>query len=244
MNRKLEDQLVRLSFGDLTPEEAAKLHEQISSDPEARRTVDEWKSLKSDLRMLSDVPPHQLSNERLHHAILNQGLQPRPSGSPLGWLWAPVTVGLLAFTLTVMRMKQNEPTIPGAGSSGQIVLGPDIKPPKSISPIIESPKPQVVTRNDQSDEQDLLESAAESAPVVSSPSKRSRPHAKASAAGPRLAAIGSAIAKKIDEVQSQDELALVPAPSTLVLIANDSDNDTGAKKATEVDSPADVLISG
>lgn len=60
--------------------------------------------VKQGLRELRDVPPMQLSNDRLRDAILGQGLSPEstPSSPSIPWwrwAWAPVAAGALAIAL-------------------------------------------------------------------------------------------------------------------------------------------------
>lgn len=101
MNRKFEDRLVRLAFGDMDAEEAARLEAEAQTDSYGAHRLAEYRRLKGDLARLKEVPADQLSTERLRDAILARGLRPepeRPSTGGLGWIWMPVAACVLAFT--------------------------------------------------------------------------------------------------------------------------------------------------
>lgn len=103
MNKKTEDQLVRLAFGDLTPEEATRLQAEAESHPDSARALDTYRRMKSELRSLADVPEDQLSKERLREAILTRGLQERPVKRSWSWLWMPTAAAAVAFGITFAK---------------------------------------------------------------------------------------------------------------------------------------------
>ncbi len=228
MKRKLEDQLIRLSFGDLSKEEADRIRAEVRGDAEATRMLDELQGLKSDLRSLKDVPPDQLSTERLRHAILNQGLKPKKTMGPIvGWLWAPATVMLLVFSVSLMRLRLSEPRLPHVGGINA--------PAPRHNPVV-TPSQGTQSTGDAAAQDDES--------FVDDSSSDYRPVARAHPSSSRIKRIEGAIQSGIpDKTDPGDDVAMTPS-SPLVLIATDSDNDTGAKRATEVDSPTDVLISG
>src|SRR5438128_37793 len=106
MRRKLEDKLLMLSFGDLTPEEARQVQSEAAGDPEAQKILQEYQAIRSNLKLLKDVPEDQISAERLRFAILEKGLERKSAPSPYGWLWMPAAVALFAFSLALLRQRQ------------------------------------------------------------------------------------------------------------------------------------------
>ena len=105
MDKKFEEKLLAAAFGDLTPEESEHLESRIGLDPEAEKALQEMRQIKQGLRELADVPPHQLSTERLRHAILHEGLKPRTQRWSFGWLAAPAAAAaaLVAAYVAVSR---------------------------------------------------------------------------------------------------------------------------------------------
>lgn len=112
MERNYEDKLMDLAFGELNPEEAARLEARMEAEPNAARDLAFTRTMREDLLALSrDVPADQLSKERLRQAILGNGLHPMPMRRPLGlgWLWAPATAFVAAFVLVLLRSQSGEP---------------------------------------------------------------------------------------------------------------------------------------
>lgn len=134
MNRKREEELMQLAFGDLRREECRSFASGIENDPEAEKMYGAYCEMREGLKALRDVPEMQLSTERLRDAILREGLAPkRESRFNFGWLAAPIAVGACAFVV-VTAMRQPASPIPDAGGglvvrnadptdTGKIVLG-------------------------------------------------------------------------------------------------------------------------
>src|SRR5687768_3632873 len=111
MNRRLEEELLQTAFGEASPEEMALLESRVMSDPEAAKALRTYQFMKEGLKDLGDVPEHQLSTERLRHAILEQGLKPkRESGNPFVWLLMPAAVAALAFVVVFNRPQSSGPS--------------------------------------------------------------------------------------------------------------------------------------
>lgn len=113
MERNYEDKLMELAFGELNPEEATRLEARLEADPLAARDVAFTRLMREDLLSLADnVPPDQLSKERLRQAILGNGLHPVPMRRSLGlgWLWAPAAAFAAAFVFVFLRNQPAEPT--------------------------------------------------------------------------------------------------------------------------------------
>ena len=76
MNKREEDRLIELAFGELDSTEESILAHRVHSDEEFEAFVSEWEELRDDLKDLRDIPEMQFSKERLRDAILGQGLKP------------------------------------------------------------------------------------------------------------------------------------------------------------------------
>jgi hypothetical protein len=108
MNKRLEEKLAMLAFGDMSPEEVTRLEQEVVGDREASLVLEQYRGMRSGLRAMADIPEHQLSTERLRNAVLNQGLKPK-SRPQLGWLWMPTMAAALAFGFVFIRNAQNSP---------------------------------------------------------------------------------------------------------------------------------------
>jgi hypothetical protein len=272
MNRKLEDAMVRLAFGDVTPEEVVALEREAASNPEAARALASYRRMRDGLRDLYDVPQDQLSKERLRHAILASGLKPQPTQSPRGWLWMPAAAAVLAFGFMLAR--------PGARNGGVEIVGPaggpvaihakeptlfnpDLQPPASSGLDIVRPGTGAATaaKVTETNPTVAIRTAASTAPRRR---KGSRSHREA----PVFASISDTVAVIPNTADGDgfvpDRNAIVanhagessgldaaagtaasaPTAQPIVLIEGSKDNDTGAQKATEVDSSKNVRTSG
>ena len=264
MNGKLEEQLAQLAFGDLTPDEAARIEAQVKGDPEALRALNTYHGMRSELRGLRDVPADQMSNERLRDAILAQGLKPKPvAGKSIwGWGWMPVAAGALAVAMMMVR---------GGGTpEPTIVLDENAK--SSVVATLKEPgqDPEVERPIQEEDVFDELEPDITSAPVAAEvasasptrPRVKSRPTAGASvryaATTPRLTEeekvriesevwsdlVASIATEGGDTVSSIDVgESTGNANPPVVIIEERVDEATGALRATEVGA-TNVLIGG
>jgi hypothetical protein len=247
MNRKFEDKLVRLAFGETNPRESSALERKVQSDPEAARKLEEYQSLKIGLNLLTDVPPDQLSKERLRNAILGQGLKPLPVENPTrwGWAWMPATAFALAFAWIGVRHM----AAPGSTPGPRIVMSPSSLA-MNEKPVNTLPAPTAHT-------------SMMASPVVSSkPRKDAGEHLVAKRHTPEKpeqpflvvnplttkAKSAQLVANKTptpapqhsvaDQSDPDAKLASINRP--LVVINPESDNNSGAQKATEVDGASDV----
>lgn len=103
MNRRNEEKLINLAFGELSQEEAAALQAQMSADPKTARLLSDYRQIKTDLPRLNDIPEMQLSGDRLRDAILQRGLKKTNRWPLLGWMVAPGLAALLAVALFVHK---------------------------------------------------------------------------------------------------------------------------------------------
>lgn len=248
MNRKFEDKLVRLAFGETGPRESSALERKVQSDPEAARALEEYQSLKTGLNLLTEIPPDQLSKERLRDAILGQGLKPLPVESPsprFGWAWMPVSAAALALAwLGVRHVSAPSPQVVAPST-----MAMSLKPaPELIAPAavhtVKSVKPAVVHEQGATDRSARLvvrRHAAEQEPkptwAVNPLTKAAKPTAVArneSAKTPQAAAPQA----PADQSDSDGKLTSINGP--IVVINPENDNNSGAQKATEVDGASDV----
>lgn len=249
MDKKFEDKIAKMAFGELTEAEAAEVRAHTAANADAARALDSYEALRSDLRRMKDIPPDQLSKERLQNAILGQGLQPKPVRRTYPWAWAtPVAVmGALAMLMFARTPEQ------------KVVFNTEPQPSKSIEvPDASAPKLNFDEQRmlDDSIEDFRRKSSAEvvaPAPVAPTTEKH-EPRSRSNRVSPRAPYVALASRKADPSVTmartalSDKGMSLAPAdPSSdsLVLIQSDTDNDTGASTAVEVKSTdtQDVIVS-
>ena len=248
MSRKFEDKLIRLAFGDSSLRESSSLERKVQSDPEAARALEEYQSLKIGLNLLTDVPPDQLSKERLRDAILGQGLKPLPvePAPRWGWAWMPVTAAALAFAwIGVRHMNANGPAAgprfvaPAETVAKNGTPAPALRAP-SFAPTMTVARKSTPVATPQADFSERLASKPQVADHDAKPllavdnlTTKSKPIQviiKAPAKAPQQSAAE----------QSDSAGKLVSNIGPLVVINPESDNNSGAQKATEVDGASDV----
>jgi hypothetical protein len=231
-----DDQLARLAFGDLSEEEARRLHDQARQNPAMSARLREYESLRMGLHQLREVPEDQLSKERLREALLSRALKPERRA-----FWQPAWAAVAAATFCVAY-----------GASWLVQQNKDVNPrvvmaePTTVRAAIELPQPTIRTAM---------------APVRTvsaiSPKRKVVRRRKARPAMPQyvepdptslvaLRTDGSAISHPVNAPderrgESFDRGESVPS---IVLIDQPKDLGTSGQKATEVGSPNDVLIGG
>jgi len=253
MKGKFEDKLAQLAFGELTPEEAAKIEREVHGDPEALRALSLYKDMKEGLRSLSEVPEDQFSKERLRDAILTQGLRPvapRPTSSR-SWLWMPTAACVMGFSLMfVMNMTRKSHGAPHLViDEGSISLGISSKEPIRVASRVDTNAiygpflPANVRKADTAGESAKAVDPNEENPriLTSIPSD--------DAYDPDLGtlpATGSAAAGSASTVAFKGSTTAASGSTSgpIVLIDQDTDEQTGACKATEVGSSSNVLVGG
>lgn len=253
MKRNFEDKLAQLAFGELDSQEAVKVEQEISADPKALRALSMYKDMRDGLRELSEVPEDQFSNERLRDAILKQGLRPaapRPS-SRWSWLWMPAAAAAMGFCLiTVLTSRHRQTREP------QIVMGPihglsragevpirvtaDFRYHAPSDPFV---KPKAAVQK---------VAAAESMRDPNEADARLTANTDMSAYDPDLGSIPASINTHdttggtvvMNSPESKTPVAAAGSSEPIVLIEQDTDEQTGACKATEVGSSSNVLVGG
>lgn len=262
MRRKQEDELIKLAFGD-EDGDSSRAQPLIREDEESAKLFAGYEDLRQGLKQLSGaVPDHQLSSERLREAILRRGLKEEKKR---GFDWrvalAPTAVMACAFLIT-LRLSDDPNVRPEGIASisslterpGDESIGIEAEPPpieftstdRESARIPSQPKPSVSvvpspnsTPSERSlDTRELVasNSQARSRTGSNSPAFDSAPLSPAEISN--LAIDGALPAGAVAMVDG----ALDETP--LVIIGSDIDDETGAKRATEVSSTSNVLIGG
>lgn len=254
MNKRIEDQLARLAFGELSEREEAELRRACECDPEARKALDQYQTIRHGLKLLP-VTPHQLSTERLNEAILRQGLRNPSEPSPWRWLSAPTWAA--ATVLAIWGAW----SIYGAGS---FESGPAGKPLAVRSNLSEGTSPNSGMESNLENTLVQAELSAPDAGPVETGSVALTNGAKASPQPPAVAERSARVAKHTpaapaDLVYAVDQLsidviesAIVSAADAaswdssepLVIIDEARDETTGASRAKEVTSVSNVVVGG
>jgi anti-sigma factor RsiW len=262
MNDRLDALLQKLANGELSPVEAARVNQKIATNPEAQARLRQYSGLRSNLSQLRDVPADQLSRDRLRSRLLADGLKGQSRTGGAGWLWMPVTATALAFLVYYVHLRSTD-------VSPRLVLSPtevsgltsasnwNPSVPAFVAPNPKAPSSAVVASN-KPERPRLPASAAEPAKT------QRRSHEKGPVAAPPTAptpesyladnSVSNSIApvemptpaETVVAADSNEPLVNSPAPSkpeSVVLISSDSDEQTGAKQATE-ETPSNVTVGG
>lgn len=250
MDRKFEDQIARLAFGELSEAEAAEVRSMAGRDADSAKALDGYETLRSDLRRLRDVPPDQLSKERLQNAILAQGLKPKPVRSAFPWIWMPATALSALVLFVLLKGPSVQPPIAAPRNDQFVAL--DVPKPSSGS--------DAIVYGDYLNDMDRAKLAKEVQGFAREPevtemavapdtSINARPAPVASSYQPRMRK--SSVRSRASSARGGRELALRvgSAPDAkvnrepLVLIQNQRDGNTGAMAAVEVQQTQDVIVS-
>jgi hypothetical protein len=230
-------------------------------------SLKQFRQIRDGLRQLADVPEHQLSNERLRQAILQQGLKPKRTAEPiLSWLWMPVaTCSAVAILLISMRSHSAPVQIVGSGTDLAMATNRE-----SYEAMIEKTPPKLditagTTKPGMESRVAMINPDRLKHPfklrVLSNRGQGRRSH-RNYAVDPNLLAWFSGdqnlaydgaeeqhrsggfnpeqAGKNPSELKKVDD----DSSDTVVLISTDKDSDTGAQKATEVASSSNVAAGG
>jgi hypothetical protein len=262
MKRKLEDRLARLAFDDVSASESAELERIAADDAETARTLNEYRSMRAALRDLADVPAHQLSNERLRDAILGQGLKTKPVSTDLSWLWmSGIACASVAILFIAMgRNRSANPQIyidpnPMDHGAGNLALGSGTENPfghpfsnlpsvatkvstapklitASTHPILAAHRVRRHHRGDFGESElmaDILQSPPDDATFVA-PDPAPTP-------SDTVAETDSEATAKLQPVDAKPQ-------DGVVVIEPDTDQATGAQRATELGTTKNVEVGG
>jgi hypothetical protein len=256
MKRKNEENLIKLAFGDIDPNEAERAKRLMMEDAEAAKLFAGYSEIREGLKQLH-TPEHQLSTERLREAILRDGLKKEKSAAS-GWRWslAPIAVAAAAMLIT-LRMNSGptpNPTIPGGTPLAFDYGTPNSDSSGTSESMIDFDPTEIARETYRGSVSRASAGPAETQPVKSSDVvelKRSVPVSKG--AGVVAAEFKPAISPEdvshmaIEGALPAGAIALHMDAETeqpIVLIGSESDESTGANRATEVRSANNVIVGG
>jgi hypothetical protein len=259
MDRNFEDKIAKMAFGELTEAEAREIKAHTAANADAAKALSEYEALKGDLRRMRDVPPDQLSKERLQTAILTQGLRPKPVRRAFPWAWASSAVMIGALALVVWTKTSQVPQ-----GTGDVVM--DFTPQNSIlgpgdNQLLNQPvtgfgedSGAVATQAPPSIQVPSITAAAVVNQDPITPAMEGKPKRFHSRESFRV--FHNQTARGYDRAVSQEPVlkaetfgpvepakAAKKEPETLVLIKSDKDKATGASNAVEVHQTQDVIVS-
>lgn len=246
MKKNHDESIIALAFGELGQAEAAALKAELANSNEAADMLADYRAIKEDLRRL-DVPPHQLSTERLRDAILGQGLKPK-AVFPWKLAWMPVAAAAIAVFASQFLHSTKDP--------GSLAITTKPATANSLDPSLRfDPVGDLVLESlpDLRDEQPAVISA--SANAETGGRLRTLGSNRRGATRSNLHAAGlDATSKTMRSVNSDVNSFESAAPSAkevestegaaFVLIEKERDSNTGASRAIEVSDPSNVVIGG
>ncbi len=247
MNKRLEDRIIELAFEERSESGAA----EVAKSPEAAARLLEYRTMRSALGQLRELPEHQLSTERMRQALLHRGLKRRRAfpWQGLGYLAVAAGFFVCAFFVSkdVRRAIGPAPKIEGGGMAANAATpasptydfnplqwassntaAPDESAPVGVAPRLHAH----ALHNDYAfAEHDRPASRLANMVVESNPRGRITPGSSPdpSAAHPKN------LTKSANSV---------PLSSAMVLIQPQTDADTGLDTAKEVSASGDVLVGG
>lgn len=248
MKRKNEEQLIELAFGDLNAAEAERLRHEIASDPKACETLRTYEDLRSSLGGLRNVPEMQMSRERLRDAILAGGLKESRRWN-LQWLGAPVAIAAVAFAFTMVARRPSLPLPSGGGMVATQgfeeaeIRGFDatierISPPTMFG----NPDLGTVRFNVQPTRPSEIRVASVQRPKVKVISEETTLGSGAGIAAPELSAPTVLAASALPDA-TLDTMS-VAEDTEVIVLTTETNRDTGAQRATTMESANNVLIGG
>jgi hypothetical protein len=268
MKRKQERLAAKLAFDEVEEAQAEMIRRFLAEDAEATQRLSEYEGIRADLKKMADrTPVCTLSTERLRDAILGDGLDaaknPRQNWN---WVLAPVATGVLAFAFFtynnrladrgLVAIKGTEPAYanitrpgPDAGLFFDSLMHPSTAPPVAAVDASVS-APSSTPRGGASNSADARTFGRATGIDLN-------PHLVAAlilttglkGAPDESPAVAVTFAKTADKGLGMDKVVASPEkpPASgegLVLIGSDTDGDTGAPRAKEVESFANVSIGG
>lgn len=274
MKRKLEKKIIDLAFGELSQTQSGSVERELGTEPEAAQTLNAYRQMREGLKDLNDIPPMQMSTERMREAILQRGLKPKRDWSFLNWVAVPLAAGVLAVAVTsTLKKSSGGPVGPvqvamnNSHLEDQISLAFGSSNPfgdRSIELTNKDAALSSLSFGDGPDASDTDTTTVQppAAPVVRTVSVQPRTRGKLTyrhGGHNSLSDVANAIMLSGDsnepkianppvmappEVDSRSE-DIQPAPaSKIVLVDAVKDSDTGAQRAIEVGSSTNVVVGG
>lgn len=251
MNRRLEDEIALLAFGDADPKRTAEIERIAETDPAVRKALAQYRAMRQGLQAMSPSIDHQLSSERLREEILRRGLEPKRRG--FDWRWATLPLAAAgAFALVAWWPSGSDAQpvfVEAAKEAPRVALSapvtePDFMAEPSPMPalVIKSAPPKAVRTLPQP----LAAKVTEARPIVSGEPERVAVRAQDEAAVPSVSSAGRGGVASPAGLGFGASVATFVADKSesdpIVVIQPVRDANTGAYRATEVASPSNVLI--
>lgn len=243
MKDKRKDLLIAYAFGDLTEEEMAA----FETDEAERAELNRLARLRRDLKQLNYAPECQLSVERVRDAILQHEIRQRRDWRPLILAMpAAAALALVAFFSTRTGID------PGVPQTSAIVAES-----AEQKPFVVRSEPDLVTSPPISDADVVqlvsitlaalgVRPVSTDEPVRVASLEQRKPAARRKQASTVLASRSSPTKEA-----APNRATPVAAPTTqpqpmepIVMISDDEDKTTGARRANEVETTSDVVIGG
>jgi len=263
MKRKLEHLAAKLAFEELDDVQAEKLGRLASEDAETERAVREYASMRADLKRLRERTPEPMfSTDRLRDAILREGLERRRSAAASwSWVWAPVAVGVLAFAFASSRNNHGTPLPPFVDPGPSIAVRPNSgilalpSAPTASTSVAVPPKPTArtgrVVRHKAKEPVQLPVPNIRALLVLLAPQldpvrERGTLYDKLTTSlnTGRIPDSGTVPMGKSSPIEMRAAGARPAKNERIVIIQQDTDGQTGAQRATEVESSANVSFGG
>ena len=248
MDKKTEERISQLAFGELSEREAAEVKELAAKQPEGSAVLDAYATMRDDLRRLRDIPPDQLSKERLQNAILAGGLKPKPVRSGISWLWVPSTALTIVFGMFLLSKVPSNPPgsieAPGRENVSAMILNDyDVSVADKLRKMTFTGG--VGVARDESGLSTPIPASEESSPSkldAAAASVLAAPAAPVTRSGKTYY---RALKSSSPKASNREALAEEAAPSNgaLVIIQSGKDMSTGAQSAVEVSQTQDVIVS-
>lgn len=256
----MNEKIIEYAFGELDAQEAQRFEAEMLRNPSLAAEVEIYRSLRTDLPALNDIPEMQFSKERLRDAILTEGIKPKRSFAWFNWILAPSAVAgcVLLYTVAMNGNGSRNTQFVGANNVAQerIAINGDVNfsvPATSMSAtaIPESaPMSKDIPRLDAPTGSAPMEKRTKRSDFVAKKrtNRLTLVASKASTAAaskmvvPAMKASVASLTSTAQNEQSGGSTEVVEAP--IVLIDATTDSGAGAATATEVQDVANVVIGG
>lgn len=239
-----KDQLIQCAFGELSQAEKQNLNLSATE----RQEMEAFASLRTDLRALREVPDCQISTERMRDAVLKAEIRQRQD-----WRrWLPLAAVPAAAVLALVAL--NLAKAPDAPAVNHLAAS---EKPISTPLVVRRTDDTTPTTFDASDVAAFMLNATafvdslatETEPKPTAPrTKRNKTRISTRLVSSRTQPSARLSSKKEAPTAPVAAVRSIPAPTDqpepIVMISNEQDNNTGARRANEVETSHDVVIGG
>ena len=239
-----KDQLIECAFGELSAAEKQGLNLSAAE----REEMNAFASLRADLRALREVPDCQISTERMRDAVLKSEIRQRQD-----WRrWLPLAAVPVAAALALVAL--NLAKAPDAPSRSNFAAS---EKPVSSPLVVRRTEDTMPSTFDASDVAAFMLNATAFIDSLATDTEKATATTRTKRAKPRInVRLASTRNQPVVRLATKKETAPVPAtpvrsipaptnqPEPIVMISNEQDNNTGARRANEVETSHDVVIGG